>query len=49
VAHDLNRLTDVSETEDTTVLFTQHYELNADGTRASSTEAQMQLNNLTHI
>jgi uncharacterized delta-60 repeat protein len=39
---DLNRLTDVLEKKGTTTLFSQHYILNDDGTRASDTESELQ-------
>jgi YD repeat-containing protein len=39
---DLNRLTDVMEKKGTTTLFSQHYILNDDGTRASDTETELQ-------
>jgi YD repeat-containing protein len=39
---DLNRLTDVVEKKGTTTLFSQHYVLNDDGTRASDTETELQ-------
>ncbi len=46
---DLNRLTDVNETKGTTSLFSQHYVLNGDGTRASSHEVQLQSDNTTSL